>query len=80
MVGRWDHSHHVDQRPPEDGIVGELDIEDTELCDNVERIRADWEFDCVGGTSFTPVKTVEERLCPGVDQLSVLLWSVLHST
>ena len=60
MIGGWDHSHHVNSRSFEDGVVGELDIEDTELCDDVERIRAGWELDRVGGAGFAPVKTVEE--------------------
>ena len=69
----------MDPRPPEDGIVGGLDVEDTEFCDDVKRVRANWELDCVRGTGFAPVKIVEERLCPRFDRLSGLLESVLHS-
>jgi len=47
-----------------DGVVQGLNVEDTKLCDNVERVRANWQLDCARGTCFAPVKTVEERLCP----------------
>ena len=60
MMGGRDCSHYVDPRSPEDGVVGELDLKDTKLCDDVEWNRADWEFDCVVGIGFVPVKTVEE--------------------
>ena len=60
MMGGWERSHHVDPRPPENGVVGGLDVEDTKLCDDVERICADWELDRAGGTGFAPVKTVKE--------------------
>jgi len=50
----------VDPRPPEDGVVVGLDVEDTELCDDVERICANWELDRDGGMGFAPVKTVEK--------------------
>jgi len=35
-----------------------LDVEDTKLRDDVERIRADWELDRAGGKNFAPIKTL----------------------
>ena len=60
MMGGPDRSHHVDPWPPKNGVVGRLDVEDTELCDDVERILVDWELDRAGGTSFAPVESIEE--------------------
>ena len=60
MMGGWGHSHHVDPWSPEDGIIEGLNVEDTELCDDVERVCTDWELDRPGGTSLAPIKTVEE--------------------
>ena len=60
MMSGWDHSHHVNSRPPEDGVVGGLDIKDTKLCDDVERVRANWELDRAWRTGFSPIKIVEE--------------------
>jgi len=37
-----------------------LDVKDTELCDDVEWINADWELDRAGGTDFAPVESIEE--------------------
>ena len=39
MVGGWDNSHYVDPWPPEDGVVGRLDIKGTELGVPSDRIR-----------------------------------------
>ena len=69
MMGRCERSHHLDPRSLADGIVGELDVGDTEFHHHIERVGAKWELNCVGGEGFTPVKTIEERLCLGVDQL-----------
>ena len=51
---------HVDPRSPEDGVIGGLDVKNTKLCDDVERIHVDWELDHAEGTGFAPVETVEE--------------------
>ena len=59
-MGGQDRSHRVDPRPPEDGVVGGLDVENTKLYDDIERIRVDWELDRARGTDFTPVKIVGE--------------------
>jgi len=40
MMGRWGRSNHVDPWPLKDNVVGGLDVEDTELCDKVERVHA----------------------------------------
>jgi len=79
MMGGRDRSHHMDPCPLEDGIVEELNIKNTEFCDDVERIRADWEFDRAWGMSFAPIETVEEWLGLWVDQLLGQLGSILHS-
>jgi len=50
----------VDPRPPEDGIVGGLNIENTKLCDDVEKVPANWELNRARETSFTPIKTLEK--------------------
>jgi len=60
MMGRWHRSHHADPRPPEDGVVGGLNVKDTEFCDDVEKVDMNWELDGVGGAGFAPVKTIEE--------------------
>ena len=60
MMGGWDYSHYVDTWSPEDGVIGGLDVKNTELCDDVEWIREGWELDCVGGISFAPVESVKE--------------------
>ena len=43
-----------------DGVIGGLNVKDTELYDDIERIRANRELDCASGTSFVPVESVEE--------------------
>jgi len=57
MMGGCNRSHHVDLQPPEDGVVGELDVEDTELCDDVEMVRANWELDRAGERATLPSKS-----------------------
>jgi len=59
-MGGWSCSHHVDLRSPKNGIVEGLDAEDTKFCDDIERVRTDWELDRAEGTSLAPIKTVEE--------------------
>ena len=49
----------LNPQPPEDSVVGGLDVEDTELCDDVERVRTHWEFGRARGTGFAPVKTID---------------------
>jgi len=44
MMGSRDCSHHVDPWPPKNGIVGGWDVQDTELCDNIEWICTGWEL------------------------------------
>ena len=78
MMSGGNRSHHVDSLSFEDGVVGALYVKDTELCDNVERIRADWELDRAGGTGFAPVETVDKWLGLENDQLLDHLRSILH--
>jgi len=42
----------VNPRPPKDGVVGGLDVEDIEFHDNVEMIGANWELNRARGNGL----------------------------
>ena len=52
MMDRWDRPHHVNPRPPKDGVVGGLDVEDIEFHDDVEMIGANWELNRARGNGL----------------------------
>jgi len=60
MMGRWDRSHHVDPWPPENGIVGEWDVQDAEVYDDIEWIDTDWELNHAEGASLVPIESQEK--------------------
>ena len=58
IMGERDCFYYVDARSPEDGIIGELDIKNTELCDDFDWIRTDWELNCARRMGFAHVETI----------------------
>jgi len=55
-----ERSHHVDPWPPEDGVIGELDVKNAKLRDDIEWISEAWKLNRAGGTSFISVESVEK--------------------
>ena len=54
------YCHHVDLRPPEDGIIGGWDMQDAELHDDNEWIGTDWKFNHALRTCLVPIKSIEK--------------------
>ena len=77
MMGGRDRSHHVNPWSPEDGVVGELYVKNTELCDDVERI-ARTGNSTVPGNRLRSRQNRREVTWSGNDQLSGQQ-SILHS-
>ena len=59
-MGGRDRSHHVDPRPPDNGVVGGWDVQDAELYDDIEWIGADREFNHAGRMCLVLVEFVEK--------------------
>jgi len=59
-MGGRDRSHHVDPWPPEDRVIGGLDVNNAELRDDIEWISVDWELNHAGGTGLIFVESVEK--------------------
>jgi len=60
MMGGQDRSHHVDPRPPENGVVGGWDVQDAELHDDIKWIGTNLEFNHAERTCLVPVESIEK--------------------